>query len=864
MGVATVRLPLSWLRDLVDVELDASRLADRLAGAGVPVEGVQRAGEELAGLVCGRIERVERHPHSSHLLVAHVDVGGGRLLQVLTGAPNTRQGMRVAVAPAGAHAPGLKGPVQVQEMGGVHSEGVLLSPKEAGIGEDESGLWELPGQPTVRPGAPLAEALGLDDQVLEVEAYPNRPDWMGVVGLAREAAAVLGRPLRLPELEYEEGPVGAGALCDVEVESFDDCPRYVARVIQDVPKGQAPWWLVRRLYLAGMRSISAVVDVTNYVMLEIGQPLHAFDLGRLAGRRVVVRRARQGERITTLDGQERALDPSVLVIADAERPQALAGIMGGADSEVSPATQAVLLESATFHGALIRRTSRRLGLRTEASARFERGLPTELAEWGSRRACQLLASLGARVARGSVDRRRPGDGQPTVVVLRPSRVNRVLGTALSADEMAGWLRRLGMEVRPEAEGEGRRGPEPGPEPRSGPGQGGPGQDDVRLRVVVPPWRRDIQEEDDLAEEVARLYGYDRIPTTLPDAMAAGRIPPESGWAWEVRRALVAAGLDEVVTYSFMSPSELAPLGLSPDHEWLRAVAIANPLAEEHSHLRTTMVPGLLRVVRLNVSRRQGVVRVFEVGRVFRPRGGAPERPGEDGGSARPNPLVPAEVAEQEGLLPEERLHAGIAMLLLPAAAPRQWYEPPRAYDFFDLKGVLEAAARQLGVQLEFEAASLEGLHPGRTALIWATDGTRRERVGWAGELHPEAAERLDLPGRLYLAELDLDVLRPLRREVAAVRAPGRYPAVQRDLALLVPEAMPAARVVALVRAHAGPLAEEVRIFDHYVGPNVPEGTRSLGVSVVYRAPDRTLSDEEVDAARLELLRRLEAEGIRLR
>lgn len=839
-----MRLPLSWLRDLVDVELDASRLADRLAAAGVPVEGIERAGDEFAGLVCGRIERVERHPRSDHLLVAHVDVGG-RLLQVLTGAPNTRQGMRVAVAPAGTFVAALKGTVQVQEMGGLRSEGVLLSPKEAGIGEDGSGLWELPEQAS--PGAPLAAALGLDDEVLEVEAYPNRPDWMGVVGLAREVAAILGRPLGLPQLDYHEEPTDAAALCDVEVESYDDCARYVARVIRDVPRGQAPWWLVQRLYLAGIRSISVVVDVTNYVMLEVGQPLHAFDLERLAGRRVVVRRAREGERITTLDGQERQLDGSMLVIADAERPQALAGLMGGADSEVSPATQAVLLESATFHGALIRRTSRRIGLRTEASARFERGLPTDLAEWGSRRACQILSSLGARVARGSVDRRRPGEAQPTVIALRPGRVNRVLGTALSADEMADLLRRLGMEVRADgACGE---------------------RDGIRLHVVVPPWRRDIQEEDDLAEEVARLYGYDRIPTTLPDSMAAGRIPPESEWAWEVRRALVAAGLDEVVTYSFMSPSELAPLGLSPGHEWLKAVAIANPLAEEHSHLRTTMVPGLLRVVRLNVSRRQGVVRVFEVGRVFRPRGGAPALSGTGGGSpdapGSPNPLVPAEVAAQEGLLPEERLHAGIAMLLLPAAAPRRWYEPLRAYDFFDLKGVLEAAARQLNVQLEFEAATLEGLHPGRTALIWATDGKCRERVGWAGELHPEAAERLDLPGRLYLAELDLDALRPLRQEVA-VKAPGRYPAVQRDLALLVPETMPAARVAALVRAHAGPLVEEVRIFDSYGGPNVPEGTRSLGVSVVYRAPDRTLSDEEVDAARLDLLQRLEAEGIRLR
>ena len=838
-----VRLPLSWLRELVDTELDASPLADRLVAAGIPVEGIERAGQELTGLVCGVVQTVERHPHSSHLRVARVDVGG-RTLQVVTGAPNTRPGLRVAVAPAGVYVAGLKRLVQAQEMGGVRSEAVLLSQKEAGVGEDESGLWELP--PEAVPGAPLAEALGLDDEVLEVEAYPNRPDWMGVVGLAREVAAVLGRPLRLPAVDYPEGPDRAEDLCDVEIASFDDCPRYVARVIHDIPQGPVPWWIVRRLYLAGMRTISPVVDVTNYVMLEVGQPLHAFDLERLAGRRIVVRRARDGERIVTLDGQERALDAGMLVIADAERPQALAGLMGGAASEVSPATRAVLLESATFHGALIRRTSRRLGLRTEASARFERGLPPSLADWGSRRACHLLASLGARIAAGSVDRRREGDEAPTVITLRPERVNRVLGTQLTETAMAEALARLGMEVQLEGD----------------PGEGRP----RRLRVRVPEWRRDLHEEDDLAEEVARLYGYDRIPTTLPSSMAAGRMPADVEWAWQVRHALTAAGLDEVITYSFFSPTELEPLGLPADHEWMRAVAIANPLAEESSHLRTTLVPGLLRVARLNASRRQGVVRIFEVGRVFRPRSEAPDGQAPAGaGEARASPPahLPAEVWAQEGLRPEERLLAGIAMMLVPAAAPRQWYEGVRAYDFYDLKGVIEAAADRLGIELEWEPIEMDGLHPGRTARIWATADGRRVAAGWAGELHPEAAERLDLPGRLYLAELDLDALRPMRRQVTA-RAPGRFPAVQRDLALLVPLDMPASRVLELVRSHAGPLAEEVRLFDAYVGPHVPEGTRSLGISVVYRAPDRTLSDEEVDAARQALLERLEAEGIRLR
>ncbi|MEW6045795.1 MAG: phenylalanine--tRNA ligase subunit beta [Bacillota bacterium] len=831
-----MRLPISWLREFVDVQFEARQLAERLQMAGVPVESVERTGQEFAGMVCGLITRLDPHPANGHLKVAQIDVGG-RTLQVVTGAPNARQGMCVAVAPAGTYVPALKARVQAQQMGGVLSAGVVLSPKEAGLGEDESGLMELPD--TVRPGEALADALGLADDVLEVEVYPNRPDWMGVVGLAREAAAVLMQPLKLPEITYPEEAVPAKDLCDVEVESYEDCPRYVARVIRSVPRGASPWWLAARLYLAGMRSVSAVVDVTNYVMLEWGQPLHAFDLEALAGYRVVVRRAREGEQIQTLDGQIRELDPSTLVIADAERPQALAGLMGGAASEVSPKTTAVLLESATFRGALIRRASRRLGLRTEASARFERGLPLELAEWGSRRACQLLAQLGGRVARGSVDRHDTGENRPVTVHLREKRVNRVLGTQLDAQAMAGYLRRLGMDVQEDGGG--------------------------HLRVRVPDWRRDVREEDDLAEEIARLHGYDRIPSTLPASTAAGRVPPESEWTWQMRRSLAAAGMYEVVTYTFMTPSELEPLGLPAGHEWLRAMAIANPLSEEYSHLRTTLIPGLLRAVRLNVSRRQGVIRLFEVGRVFRAK-----RPGSGAGAvdgAVPIPsaggVLAAEVAAQEALLPEERLHVGIAMLLLPAAAPRQWYEPVRAYDFFDLKGVIEAAARRVGVTVEFEAASTDGFHPGRTAAVFAVTESGREHAGYAGELHPQAAARLDLPGRLYLAELDLEALRRARREVSA-KTPGRFPAVQRDLALLVPEQMPAGRVVELVRAHAGPLAEEVRVFDAYKGAGVPEGTRGLGISVVYRAPDRTLSDQEVDAARLELVRRIEPEGVRLR
>lgn len=823
---------MSWLREYVAVELSAGELAERLLAAGLPVEGIERVGEEFRAFVVGRIERVEPHPRRPHLMVAHVSVGD-RTLQVVTGAPNARPGLMTAVAVEGVYVPAMRTHVAASEFAGIRSEAVVLSPKEAGISDDDRGLWELTGP--VEVGQSLAEALGLEDEVLDVDVYPNRADCMSVVGLAREVAAVLQVPLRLPPAEFDEQPEPAEAFCDVAVEDEGDCPRYLARVMWELPAGHSPWWLARRLHLAGMRALNPVVDVTNYVMLEVGQPLHAFDLDRLAGGRVVVRRARPGEQLVTLDGKRHELDGSLLVIADAERPQALAGVMGGADSEISEATRVMLLESATFHPALIRRAGRRLGLRTEASARFERGLAPALADWGSRRAAALLAAMGARVARGCVDRQAKGAAARRALAVRPERINRVLGTRFTAEEIAQYLRRLDVAAD----------------------NGGA----APLRVRIPEWRRDLAEEDDLAEEVARLFGYDRIPTTLPEATARGRRTDEFELAFAVRRALSAAGLFETVTYSFMSLAELRALGIPDGHPWLDALRVANPLSDEQSHLRTTLLCGLIRALKINVNRRQGDIRLFEVGRVFWPRrpetAGDPDAAAQGGGSAP----EPAGV----GRLPQERLMVGVAMLSVPAALPRRWYEPPRPLDFFDLKGVVEALAAQLRVAVRAEPAALPALHPARAArLLGAGRHDRWMEVGWAGELHPSVAATLDLPGRPLVAELDLNALAGLRhREVRFAPLP-RFPSVVRDLALLVPEEMAAARLVQLVRQHAGPYAREVELFDVYAGPGVPPGMRSLGVSITYQAEDRTLLDEEVDRARAELVGKLESLGVRLR
>ena len=826
-----MRLPMSWLREYVDVALSAGELAERLLHAGLAVEGVERVGETWAGLVVGRVQALQRHPARPDLWVARVALGRGRVAQAVTGAPNVRVGLTTAVAPAGVRPAGLPEPVRETDFLGVRSQAVVLSPREAGISDDHSGLWELPDD--LPAGAPLAEALGLADEVLEVDVYPNRADCMSVVGLAREVAAALGLPLREPDLDYQEQPGWQAAeLCRVEVDSAEDCPRYVARVVEVASAGSCPWWLARRLLLAGMRPIHPVVDVTNYVMLEVGQPLHAFDLDRLAQGQVVVRRARPGEHVVTLDGRERELDPEVLVIADADRPQALAGIMGGAASEVSATTRRVLLEAATFRPALVRRAARRLGLRTEASARFERGLAPYLAEWGSRRAAALLWRMGGRVASGRVERYASPEEADRHIRLRPQRLQRVLGLSLPLDTVAERLRGLGAEVSPAG---------------GGGADGRTAREGAVLDVRIPPWRRDLAEEDDLVEEVARLHGYDRIPSTLPRATYRGRWAPETALAFQVRRTLSGAGLFEVLTYSFMGLDELDQLGIPADHPHRAALRVANPLGDEASYLRTTLRVGLARVLRLNGQRRRGSVRVFEVGRIF-----------------RPSPAGAAGAGGEEQL-PQERVHVGIALMDVPAAMRRQWYEPLRPADFYDLKGLVEALGQALRVELAFEPAELAGLHPGRcaTALALAPGGDSVP-VGYLGELHPAVVERLELPGRALVAELDLAALAGARRGEPRFEPLPRYPAVVRDLALVVPREMAAARLVERVRQLAGPLAVAVHLFDVYEGPGLPPQTRSLGVSVTYQAPDRTLSDEEVDRAREALVEALAREGIRLR
>jgi len=789
-------VPVRWLRDYVDFPWSPHELAERMTMSGSKVEAVRSPGLESADIRAGRIVSAERHPNSDHLWVCRVDIGG-RIVQSVSGAPNTAPGLLVPVALPGTKLSGSMQAIRAGEVRGVLSEAVLCSEAELGVSDDHSGLMELSGD--ISPGDDLVRGLGLDDAVIEFEISPNRPDCLSVVGLAREVAALSGGALRLPPLDPPESEPHASELAKVRVEAPHRCRRYIARVIRGARIAPSPLWLQSRLRAAGMRPINNVVDVTNYVMLELGQPLHAFDLARLANAEIVVRMARPGETMTTLDGAQRSFCDDDLLICDAERPVAVAGVMGGLDSEVTLETRDILLESASFEPTGVRRTSRRLGLRTEASHRFEKDLDPHLAELAVDRAARLIAELaGGSVAKGRIDV-HSGLPAPRTLRVRPQRVNRMLGTCLSPAEMKRILEALEFGVEIENDGE-------------------------QLAVAVPTFRRDVEGEADIAEEVSRIYGFDRIEPTLPKgASAQGGLSLPLPAIERVRDVLVAQGFAESITFSFISPKGYDRLQLPADHPWRRSIELANPLSEEQSVMRTTLIPSLLGAASLNARRRQPDVRLFEVGKVY--------------------------IAERLPLesLPDERWT--LALVLSGAAPSLGWGESSRPADFYDLKGAVEAVLEALGAEAAWEPAEQPHLHPGRTAAIVVSGSV----VGYLGELHPKAAEAFELRNRVYVCEIDLEPLIAASGRPVQFQSLPKYPAVDRDLALLVPVHVRAADVVALIERHGGEYLRSVSLFDVYEGKQVPQGMRSLAYTMTFQAGDRTLTDEEIS----KVLERLE-------
>jgi phenylalanyl-tRNA synthetase beta chain len=782
-----MRVPLDWLAEFVDLPGD-QELVDRLNLGGFEDAEIETTGPDLW----------EQHPNADRLSLCRVDTGSGEPVDVVCGAPNVAAGQKVAFAPVGMRLPdGTK--LGKSKIRGVVSKGMICSARELGLGDDHDSILVL--DPSAPVGASASEVMRAGERAVEFGVTPNRGDSASLLGLAREVSALIGGEVRIPETAPEEMGAAASDAIAVSIDAPEGCHHYVARVVRGVRVGPSPEWLHRRLEASGIRSINNVVDVTNLVLLEFGQPLHAFDLAEIRGAWIGVRRAAVGEKLTCLDGETRELHPKDLVICDAERPIALAGVMGGADTEVGDDTVDVLIECAHFHPTVVRLTARRHGLQTEASYRFERCVDRQGVVRAADRAARLLAELaGGEVAAGTVEARGAAPAVSEEIQFEVARANRLLGTDLSVEVARGLLSRVGIACEEDAPG--------------------------ILTCHVPTYRNDLHVHQDLTEELARVYGYDRIPTAIP---LAPLHPVEERSTWRLaeraRDALAAAGLTEAVCLPFVPLGDCDALQLAADDPRRTQLTILNPIKEEEPRLRTTLVPSLLRVAHQNLSRQVDSVRVFELSRIFLPI------PGE-GAPAEPLWLTAVLTEPQETGL---------------------WEPKAPAPFFFRAKGLAERLLIQLGY-----VASLRGetrspyLHPGASVAI-EVEG---QVVGAVGELHPEVAANFELDPACAVIELDLSHVGALPRRTARFRDVSRQPQARRDLAVLLDRGQPAGEVLAAVEKAAGADLISAELFDRYEGKGVPEGKLSLAFRLVFQRADRALTEKEVAKATDRVVRML--------
>ena len=806
-----MNVTLNWLKAYIDFEFSPSELADRLTMLGVEVESIKQLGTDLEGIIVGSVTSIRPHPNADKLVLCQVNTGGTEELQIVCGAPNVREGMLAPVATIGATLPvGLT--IKRAKLRGETSEGMLCSEKELGLSDDAAGLMELPTDTHL--GIPLSEALRLDDVVFELEITPNRPDCLSLIGVAREIRAETGNPLKLPTVDLKESSINTGDLTSVTIGAPDLCPRYAARVIQGVKVSESPAWLQQRLESVGIGVINNIVDITNFVLMEYGQPLHAFDYDKLTENRIVVRRATDSEHITTLDEVERELTPDMLVIADAEKPVALAGIMGGYDSEITETTCDVLLESAYFNPSSVRATAKALGISTEASYRFERGADPGVTLAALDRAAQLIAELAdGTVCEGTVDV-YPGQQPLTEIQLRPERVNFVLGTTLEAAEMAQILNRLGFDMDTTEEA---------------------------YQVTVPTFRSDITREIDLIEEIARVHGYDNIPTTLPKGDIPVPAPdPKTEVRTRIKHFLLAAGMMEAVNYSFCDPNCFDKIRLNANDPLRNTLQLRNPLSPEMSVLRTTLTPSLLENAQHNRNHQIDTIALFEIGSVFL----------HDDKNGRSDPRI--------ATLEPERV-AGVLAGQIGEGVYSDPYRPP---DFFDIKGLVEGMLEASNViDWTLQKTDVPTFHPGRNAEV-LLDG---KRIGVFGEAHPEVLENYDLPYKAYLFEFDLEGLTDAATFTKRFEPISIYPKVARDLAIVVDKDILSDMPTELIYTTGGDSVDSVRLFDVYEGEQVPEGKKSLAYTITYHSATETLTDKAVNALHEKVVKRLNREiGAELR
>jgi phenylalanyl-tRNA synthetase beta chain len=790
-----VRVPLKWLREYVDITLTPSELARRLTMAGTEVNAILTTGRDWEKISVAEVVDVSPHPNADRLRLTTVDLDGEQMT-VVCGAPNVAAGQKVAFARVGAELidghtgePTILKPAKIR---GVESAGMVCSEKELGLSDSHEGILVLPEDAPV--GTPLGEYLG--DTILDLDITPNRPDCMSVLGIAREVAALSGGTVREPPGDYQEQGRPLKGRLSVEIADRDLCPRYCAALIEGVQIGPSPPWMQECLLAAGVRPISNVVDITNYVMLEVGQPLHAFDFSLISDRKIIVRRARPGEVLVTLDGTERPLSRDTLVIADAKEAVAVAGLMGGAASEVAESTTAILLESANFNPANIRRTSTSLKLRTDASARFEKGLSPELTMVGIRRAVRLMVELaGGRAAEGIIDV-YPGKRRVTRITVTQERLARILGLQLPTPQVRQTLISLGFGCRwvpPD-----------------------------RYVVRVPYWRTDVRIPDDVAEELARIIGYDELPiTTLRGAIPPAQPQPSRELRERVRDILAAAGMQEVIAYSLTNLETLAKVLPPEELSQPPPLRVANPMSHQQEYLRTTLRASLLETLASNLRHRQGRIALFEVARAYLPR------PDE----------LPQEVESLAGVVTGDR--------------PDRWGQPGgEPVALYDAKTYLDFLFDRLGLTVTYDDGEDFALVPGRTAEV-RLDG---QRVGLVGQVHPRVAAAFDIEQDVYLFEVNLEALAPQVGKPRLYQPLSRFPAVEEDIAIVVDEGVTAAQVQAIIESF--PLVQRAALFDVYTEAPVPAGKKSLAYSVAYQSLDHTLSEAEVNRERRRILDRL--------
>lgn len=795
-------VPIEWLKDYIDINVSTEEFCDRMIMSGSNIETVESLGEGIEGVVVGKILEVKKHPDADKLNICQVDVGKNEPVQIVCGASNVKEGIMVPVALPGAHVPGpfhgqpaTPGGIIIEEgqLRGEFSGGMICSCGELGYDDKiipvshKDGIWILPKDVEMKPGDDLVSVLALKSEVVDFEITPNRPDCLSMTGMARESSATFGESLKYPEVTLkEEGNGKAEDYVKVEIRKPEFCRRYEARIATDIKIQESPWWMQKRLMYAGMRPINNIVDITNFVMLEYGQPMHAFDIRTVRGGKIVIDTAEKGSKFTTLDEKERIMGDDILMINDNEGPIGIAGIMGGLDSEIQEDTTTILIESANFDGDNIRKSTKQLAHRTEASSRFEKGIDPNLSQSAVDRMCHLIEELGyGKVEKGCVDS-YPNKLYPWSCDVRTARVNHVLGTDISADEMVNILKSLECEVC--------------------------GNDEI-ITVTPPTLRLDLEKEHDFIEEIARIYGYDNLPLSLPRDISKAAQSRVYTLRETTKNLMSSMGACEIQTYSFVSPKDADRIRI-PQDSWERDyVELKNPLGEENSVMRTILTPGMLDVLGRNYSRSIDRVRAYEIGTVF-----------------SKNYIQPNE-------LPEESDSMVIGLY-------------GDGEDFFTLKGMVLELMYKLGIEdIGFKAEPEYGVyHPGRCARFFVQNDEEQIELGIMGEVHPDVAAEYGIATKCYVCEIFFDTVESLAKTKISYVPLPKYPSSSRDVAVLVDEDIPAGSMEREILVAGGEILESVKLFDVYRGKQVDEGKKSLAFNLIYRDSEKTLTDKEVDAA----------------